>query len=156
MFVGFSSPADPNLDSLGFGNIGTLGQLGVDLITDFQIGIDKIALDLAGGSFTASGGGQALFNLTGGTTNPSVPLSVSIVTIADQTGAIADASDGVIVFNSVSGALYFNPGGTQAEFTGAGTSANPAANATAGLFAILQGADGQPPVNISTNDFLLV
>ncbi|NES08137.1 MAG: hypothetical protein F6K22_38410 [Okeania sp. SIO2F4] len=75
--------------------------IGTDVITDFNSGQDRILLDLR--TFTALD------------SSPGIGLSeddFAIVSSVDD-GAISEAE---IVYNSVSGALYYNPNGTEDGF----------------------------------------
>jgi Ca2+-binding RTX toxin-like protein len=79
-------------DTFVFGSAGmtTLAQLGVDTITDFTVGQDKIQLS------------QSIFNLS------TVGVTDFITVTAD---ADADIATGEIVYNSTNGKLFYNTAG---------------------------------------------
>jgi Ca2+-binding RTX toxin-like protein len=116
-------------DTFAFGGssfLNLLSAIGVDSITDFAIGEDKIQLSKT--SFAA---------LTG---SAGSPLGASFISVA--TDAAAEAATASIVYNSSNGNLFYNADGNIAGF---GTNG--------GQFANLLGAPG---LTLTSNNFTVV
>ncbi|MCL1472504.1 hypothetical protein LAY57_17715 [Argonema antarcticum A004/B2] len=115
------------------GSINNFGELGLDSIIGFEVGIDKIVLDGNGTApgFTTPGAG--LFANLSVTNAPGV----SVVTGSDN--ASAEVAQGLIVYNKDTGKLFYNPNGQGPGFE----SGNQFATLDTGL-------------NISSGDFIIV
>jgi Ca2+-binding RTX toxin-like protein len=98
-FVGFTTQGGQVDRLTGSDQITAIADLGLDTITGFVVGTDKIVLDGQGGSVTALG--QGLFTALSVTT----PISLSIVTASTS----ADTADGLMVYVSATGDLFYNP-----------------------------------------------
>ncbi|XWK90630.1 MAG: calcium-binding protein [Phormidium sp.] len=84
---------------------GKLG--GIDTITDFQTGTDKIVLDGKGVRFTGVGFSTTDPALFTALSTSQVP-GVAIINTTNNIQAIADQSSGLLVYNSGDGSLWYN------------------------------------------------
>lgn len=95
-------------------------RIGLDSITDFQTGIDKIVLDGKGVRFTGVGltdPNQGLFEVL--STDQAPGVAIINVTSAGATNpddatirAVADQSSGLLVYNIANGSLWYNANAT--------------------------------------------
>jgi Ca2+-binding RTX toxin-like protein len=115
-------------------DINNMGDLGIDSITDFVSGEDKIVLDGNGTSTGFTGSFTGFNNLL--VTNA---VSLSVVT---SDGA-AQSAQGLIVYNKDNGKLFYNANGTDTAEGGFGTNAGQFATINTGL-------------NLSSSDFIIV
>ncbi|MFB2833543.1 calcium-binding protein [Floridanema evergladense] len=117
---------------------GKLG--GIDTITDFLPGTDRIVLDGKGTRFTGFGlpAGEALFQTLA---TDQVP-GVAVINVTSNVSVIADQSSGILVYNTADGSLWYN----------ADAAATSGGNDRAVQFLFLQPG----LTSLSSTDFLIV
>lgn len=125
-------------------SVASATSIGLDSITDFQPGVDKIVLDGAVTTVPGFTDPVGLFTALSATQPVGVAIINVTATAATSIRAIADNSSGLLVYNKADGSLWYNSDATVSAVA-------PAVPACVQFLWLQPGLS-----NLASNDFLIV